>query len=144
MSKWINLDPEALNREKRSERAGIEFRVGLSPYDVPHAVRAYSDIDAGRFVIQFKYLDANERRVPGPEIEKVQLITGEHSDRLYEIWINIRGLTRDDESMRGAWLSIQRAISKAASDLRGGRKRRHFALAREVISRKENELVAAE
>jgi hypothetical protein len=105
MSDWIQLDASKLNIKKKEQHNGVDVWIGLSPFDVPCAVRGRIDESQNKFVIELSYLDNSEEtreQVVSPE---VSVVTGLRSGCLFAIKLDLRSLipkTARVESVRKA------------------------------------------
>ena len=142
MSDWISLDPSAFQRNECSQVDGVEIIVGLSPYDVPEKVRGYFNDEIGRFVIEFQYLGNEEERVADHEDKHVKLLIGNHSNRLYEIHIDVEKLAVREVGLKLLLPEVDEAIGKLASKLPYSNRKRHYELAKDVISENREKLLA--
>ena len=146
MVDWIDLDTQELNEERKEMIRGVEVTVLLSPNDVPEGVRGYYDQDGKRFVIEFKYMGEEPTR----EEQKDENLTlrigknsiGKNSDRLYAILIDINRL-----GANAVRLNVGPVVNDALTNLINNPRRKNrlgnYRLARDVISRRKDELFAS-
>lgn len=138
---WIALEPELLNQNQpHVEKSGVEVVVGLSPFDVPEAVRGYQDDILRRFIIEFRYLGESERRLPQQIDDHVSLRVGENSKRLYEIQVDVDALQAETVSLT---FVVNEAMQRLAKDKSNPRKQAFYRMAKEVVRQKESELMPA-
>lgn len=136
---WIDLEPELLNQSQpHIEKSGVEVVVGLSPFDVPEAVRGYQNDALKRFIIEFRYLGESERQVPQQIDDHVSLRIGENSNRLYEIQVDVDALQAKTVSLT---FVVNKAMQRLAEDKKNPRKQAFYRMAGEVVRQKESELM---
>jgi hypothetical protein len=129
-SKWIEVDPQAVNLPRTTKLDGVEVTVMMSPYDVPQALRGEYEEKNKRFVIEFRYLGEEDTR---DELynEHVTLRLGKHSGRLY-------GIELDVDAMNASWVQlVTTALLDTESRLGQRRPRRpeNYALAGQLLQR---------
>ncbi len=142
MSEWIELEPSSLGRNEHDQIDGVEIIVGLSPYDVPEAVRGGYDKDIGRFVIEFRYLDDGEERVSDAQEEDVVLLVGEHSKRLYAIHVDVDRLKAEKVGLKVLIPEVDEAIDKLGRKPQYSGRLSHYEVAKDVISQNSEKLLA--
>ncbi len=141
MPDWIKLDPARLSRSETTHVHGVEISVGLSPYDIPDAVRGYYDDDVKRFVIEFNYLDDSEKRVPSWQNEHITLYVGQHTGCLYEIHVNVDELEAKTVKLNVTFVKwIDDAIQNLTRDKRLESRKRHYEVANAVVSENAEQL----
>lgn len=146
MTEWIRLEPVEINKSERSNLGQIEIAVGLSPYDVPDGVRGYYSPTIKRFIIDFKYLNSPTEQltphVPHDD-DEVSLITGKRSGRLYSIVIDVEKIKAKRVGLRFEIVpEIDDALASLEQEPWFKTKARHYQLAREVVRRRKDELLA--
>lgn len=123
---WIEVDESKYNEIKRS-RSGFDNRsvtieMTLSPYDVPNQVRGDYDDSTKRFVIDFKYIDAEDRRRVDLG-EHVSASVGSRSGRIYSLFIDIDALGAEAVALKIVEDCVHdganQALEKMASIYRG-------------------------
>lgn len=140
-SEWIELDPDILNESTpQLNDNGVEVVVGLSPFDIPEAVRGYMNAQLNRFVIEFRYLGEEERRVPQKLNDFINLRIGENSNRPYEILIDVTALKADTVKLL---VVLKEALEKVAVEKANPRKQAFFRMAGSIVKDKETELMSA-
>lgn len=65
---WLPVDTESIVDNKVEERDGVEIQIGMSPFDIPQAIRGGYDDVQGKFVIEFQYMDTGSQE----ELEVIQ------------------------------------------------------------------------
>lgn len=138
MTEWLQLDGKRLNPLQKREIRGVKIDVYLSPYDVPEAVRGFYDESIKRFVIEFKYLGEESKRLQ--RNKHLELRVGKNSGRLYRIDVDVESLKAEAVSLN---MHIPELLSKtidrlepATSDLRQD----NYDLAKRVISERKEDL----
>jgi hypothetical protein len=129
-SKWIEVDPKAVNLPKTEKLDGVEVTVMMSPYDVPQALRGRYDDTSRRFVIEFRYLGEEETR-DETHREHVVLRLGKNSGRLY-------GIVLDVDAMKASWVQLVLLALKEREEMRR-RPLRHenYVLAGQLLQQNE-------
>lgn len=84
-TKWIETNRSEL-MEKTGETISNRFKVMLSPYDIPQAVRAYKEHNNA--IIEFKYISINETLSEIQLNRNLTLKIGDQTQRIYKIIIN--------------------------------------------------------
>jgi len=140
MSNWIQLDPETLNRVTTEHVDGIEISVGMSPYDLPDGVRGRYSKQIDRFVIRFRYLGKakEEYRPVATSNPNIVFMVGVHSGRLHEIHVDVKSAGTDKVSLQMLVPQLESAIEALGSRI--PRRTKNFAVARDVISEKGEQL----
>ena len=85
---WVNSDRLKRGRAKRMVD-GFELIVEISPYSSPKAVVGRYDESAGRFIIQFKYIDNEKPSRPQSWPGDVVIQEGKYSRKILSISIPI-------------------------------------------------------
>lgn len=98
-SQWIKIDPVKYDTEQIPTDSGVEFKVFLSPYDIPEAVRGFYDVAKERFTIQFKYI-GNESTETVQRDGPVTFRVGIHSGRLHAIEVDVHSLGVEQVGLR--------------------------------------------
>ncbi len=80
--KWIRVNSSEFQHETTSSRS-ISFYI--SPYDIPQAVRGFFDSETNEVVIAFRYADGAEPTETRTHSDKVNLVIGKKSNRIFEI-----------------------------------------------------------
>ena len=100
MSRWIQVDQKTVNPPRLERHQGVNLQVMVSPYDVPEAIRGEYDQGIKKFVVELKYLSAEE-----PPYEKltkgggIVLYVGERTKRIYRIEIDVDALDATQVSL---------------------------------------------
>lgn len=140
--RWIPLEMLKASRKEADpieQEEGVHFKLLVSPYDIPEAVRGTYNKEAGVLTIEFKYLGGTEPLKKLPIDQHVTLLVGEMSDRVQKILFNVEALGTDQVA-----LTIVRATQQAIANL--SRKpdlkdrRRNYRLVQEAVSSTSNEL----
>ena len=143
MADWIEFDPSTFQKSDRQFQDGVEIIVGLSPYDLPEAVRGGYNEELGMFVIEFRYLGNGESRIPQGQDENVTFLVGEHSKRLYEIRVDVDGLRAKAVGLR---VLIVDELNGAIDNLERGStdrsRTRNYEVAKDVIAKNSEKLLA--
>jgi len=142
VKEWLSLNPEQLGREQieHTDVAGVPVNASVSPYDVPAAVRSYPDQKAKRFVIEFKYFDDEPWTLLSTE-PRVGLRIARNSNRLVGIELDTERL-RQQRVNRGMVIDdIERAIRSLTATLQATARDSNYAVAREVIAARGQELL---
>jgi hypothetical protein len=134
-TRWIRIEPDKYDSEVPESRSGVEFRVFISPYDLPEAVRGFLDDELGRFVIEFRYIGDESSREE-PIDEHVTLRLGQHSNRLQAIQLDLQSLDASEVVLR-----LNEAINQAQHTLPPRRvPTSNYEIARSIIADKKIEL----
>jgi hypothetical protein len=97
---WINVEQSKFTKElPLGKKKGVEFRIFVSPYDIPEAVRGYMDRDNNRFVIEFRYI-LDEPLIKNKIDDKVTMFIGSNSKRIYSIESDIKALNVNQVSLK--------------------------------------------
>ena len=86
MERYVWINPDRLNDAQR--RAGIDFIVELSPYDVPHGVTGVYAEEKGEFAIIFEYIDDEPSEIIDTD-HGIKVLQGKHSGKLQKVLIPI-------------------------------------------------------
>lgn len=98
MERWVQLDTKVLDKPKVKDLNGIRVAVSLSPYDIPSAVRGFRDPQSKWFVIEFRYLTEEAKSEPIGD-ERVKIVNGLKSQRIYQIHVNVEALQANEVSL---------------------------------------------
>jgi hypothetical protein len=109
MSDWIQLDASKLNIKKKQYRNGVDVWIGLSPFDVPCAVRGRIDESQNKFVIEFSYLDDSEETQEQVVTQDLSVVTGLRSGCLFAIKLDLHSLIPKTARVQ----SVRRALRDA-------------------------------
>jgi hypothetical protein len=87
MNNWIETDTAKIadNRNSCASKKTLHFM--MSPYDVPNAIRATSEEGSSLFIIEFRYIAINEKRVK-KTMDDVEFEVGENTQRIYKIFLD--------------------------------------------------------
>lgn len=80
-SHWIDTDTFGLSQETAKHESTLT--ISISPYDVPEAVRSYSDDN--EIVIEFRYIQINEKKTTTNIDKGVTVEVGSKTKRIYKI-----------------------------------------------------------
>ncbi len=130
---WIPVDIGSLPTNQRSLENGVEINVGLSPYDIPEAVRGFNDPDSQHFVIQLKYMNGDETLVPKLHSQHLTLMVGEQSGCIYEIRVDVRGLSAESVRLNLMIPRVGKEIKKIEEDRWFNADKRHYEVVRQAI-----------
>lgn len=137
---WITLEAADFNLQPdRKKVHGVAVTVGLSPFDIPDAIRGRYDRELERFVIEFSYLDGDEKRLPSWQSEHLTLYVGERTGCIYEIQIDVESLKAGAVALK---VQIQEAIGELSTSDRFAGRRRNYELISEAVTRHADELLA--
>ncbi len=139
---WLSLDPEQLGQERveRGTIEGVPVNARMSPYDVPAAVRGYSDGKTKRFIIEFKYIDDEPWKVL--EMERgIGLRVARNSNRLVGIELNTKELRKQRVSPASVIAEIENAVRRLRAHLQSDARESNYAVASEVIAARQNQLL---
>jgi len=120
--------------EAAFETNGVRFKVALSPYDVPQAVRSY--VDGKHYIVEFKYLTDE------PTNEKIRnqftrVVVGQNSQRLYKIIVDLQSVS---EHLKQDTLSqVEGAITGLRTGV-GFRLGGSYELAQDVVTKRRDDL----
>ena len=131
MSSWVRVDQDLLNSEPQTDQiGGVTVNVYFSPYDVPGWVRGYQDTVRDRFVIEFRYLSQDEKKITSAMNKKSTAFVsrGAETGRVYGVEFPVGELNDDTINLT---LFVDRAKSTLGRVLRRGdkikdRNRRNF------------------
>jgi hypothetical protein len=139
MSDWIPLDPDKVSKATTETRreGGVQITVGLSPYDIPQAVRGRYDPASDRFVIEFSYI-SEEPLVAHAHDDVVVLHVGKNSGRIYGIDINVKAARSKNVGFR---ISLPKIVNRAIdNELVNQARTRNYEIAKDVISNRRKTL----
>jgi hypothetical protein len=106
---WIKTNTFDLSSRRGKAKNNLERQLLLSPYDVPNAVRTYSEDD--KIVIEFKYINISEHRdLHKGDNGDVTLEVGEQSKRLYKIFIKQSVLDHYDQTLPRNLLPVKSVL----------------------------------
>ncbi|WP_298868077.1 hypothetical protein [uncultured Gimesia sp.] len=92
MSNWIQLDAQRLDQTTHENQNGVDIYFGLSPFDIPEAIRSHVDKSNDRLKIEFKYLDDPEEEKMEWSDKDSSLSVGKNSGCVYSISVNMKPL----------------------------------------------------
>lgn len=97
-SKWIKVEPsELVNDVIEEKRNGVQIHIGVSPYNIPSAIRGSYDEAIQKFVIAFQYLDTETKEKTKASLSNnLTLEIGIHSGRIYRVLIDVIKLGVED------------------------------------------------
>jgi len=82
---WIPTEFSVQDLKRRINIRGNKIEVFVSPYDIPKAIRGYRDPDAGRIVIEMKYITEDEPTKTQKISDWISCAIGKASSRIYSI-----------------------------------------------------------
>ncbi|MEO6066970.1 MAG: hypothetical protein ABIQ41_03175 [Gemmatimonadales bacterium] len=135
-SHWIDLKATEFDREPGQNEAGSAFRVYVSPYDMPDAIRGRYETNPARLHIDFRYI--SEEPSTTQDLEPgVTVSYGKNSGRVHQIVIAIDALKRPHVAMflHGV---LEQLMKKSVE---GGGPRNNFEIATRVVQAHETELL---
>ena len=133
---WIEISPDVFEDfEDKQQSDGVEIVVGLSPFDIPEGVRGHFDDARERFVIELKYMDTSERRLPQKLNQSVTVFVGENSHRLYEIELDVDKLGAESVQLS----LVQKAIDSAVTNV-PNKANRLYGIAKRVLTSTKDKL----
>ncbi|WP_437187611.1 hypothetical protein SH668x_001014 [Planctomicrobium sp. SH668] len=139
MSNWIQLNPDSLNKVTTESHSGVTVTIGMSPYDLPEAVRGKNQERIGRFVIYFKYLGRRTEGIrPARHNEYVTCMIGEHSGRLYQVRIDMKAVESNHVTLKMLVPKVSETIN-VLQKMHPDRKK-NYGVARDVIQENTNQL----
>ena len=133
MTSWLPVDLPAQAADPEMVN-GVEFRVVVSPYDRPEAVRGYWDDHRRRFVIEFRYMGGTEATRQRPAGDHVTFDVGRHSDRLYRILVDTDSMGVEAVALKMDVLGALQQGSKA------GHRDNNRRAVREALQSRQREL----
>ncbi len=141
---WIEVPADSLDTDDKLIESGVEISVGLSPFDIPEGVRGFYDEAIERFVIQFKYLDADgkERRTSVKPEAGIELCVGEYSGCLYEIHVDVDQIGANAVQLKLYLQKAENAVRKFSTHGVSPRIKKHFKVVEEVLERNGDLIVA--
>ena len=86
MKNWVKTDVTKISESNSGDKRKKTLHFMMSPYDVPEAIRAYEDNSEQVFVIEFKYIPINEKRLI-EENSGVRFEIGKNTQRIYKIFL---------------------------------------------------------
>ena len=89
MAMWQRVDTESLNKPRPKKIRGVDVTVYFGEDDMPIGVRGDYDRSRRKFVISFRYDSKEETTKPMKCEDRVQLVVGQLSERLYEIELDV-------------------------------------------------------
>lgn len=137
---WIKLDSARLNQPQTETFRGAQVEVRMSPYELPEAVRAYTNPDRTCFTIEFRYLGTDEpvRETP---VGAVTPYTGRESGRLLRLDID---LSRLPGGAHGLTLKmVHQAIDSLGKGPDRLARRRHYEVVEQTLEENPELLEAA-
>lgn len=135
-TKWIEVDALKYDPELRTKSHSGEFRVFISPYDLPDAVRADYTPSEHKVTVDFRYIGPEpvESRIVD---ESVRCFVGKISHRVFKIEADI-----DRLPMQSVAIRLLSAIDHLEAQLGPGETpEENFRVAKEVISDNRNRLL---
>jgi hypothetical protein len=136
---WLPAESATLEKasiESEREVGGVRFKVTLSPYDIPQAVRSFLDDNGHVYIIELKYLTEE------PTTEKIHnefacIDVGQHSGRIYKIKVDMDSIKT--HLRQNAFTQVSNAINRL-SPQSDNRLMQCYDLARTVIAARQNDL----
>lgn len=128
--KWQHIDPTEFpqTHPTETEIRGVTVSVGLSPYDIPDAVRGGYDSSIEAFLIEFRYI-GTEPWVRKKAQDHLHLRVGKHTKRLYGIEIDTAAV-----GAQRVELVLHQELDRLQSESKDTA-RQNYALAKEIIER---------
>lgn len=125
---WSSVSAKALNKPVTKDRNGVKIHFMLSPSDVPVAwrsLRASSPGQSDKFIIEFKYLSAQEPTKIESQENGVSFEVGKKSKKIYKIILDSADLCADRSEVQVEIIMgvvAQHALEKTAksSDVNSG------------------------
>ena len=132
LGEWIDVDTSSLPADDVEVNEGVEIHIGLSPYDIPEAVRGSIDSN-GIFNIELKYLSDRDEPTEVTKIDPiVSFETGVSSQSLYRIHVNLKAV--DCESVTVKIVSqLQKSLSQYATHGLPKKRQTQFKAAENVM-----------
>jgi hypothetical protein len=132
---WIEVDQKDLDlaTAKQESEGGVYIRLFVSPHDVPDAFRGYWDEDKQRFIIEFRYLDAEPWRLE-PGEGAVRLRLGKHSRRISGIEVDTERLEADAVLVQVSSMAQSAHDSLASRPSRPPSPNENYRLAKDLVA----------
>lgn len=106
---WIKTNTFDLSARRGKLTNRLDQHLVLSPYDVPNAVRTYSN--ESHIVIEFKYINISEnKQLYEGNADGVALEVGLHSKRLYKIFIDHSVIGQYDQDLLRQLIPVRSAV----------------------------------
>lgn len=140
MTDWISIDSSTLQDKQVEKKYGVKIVIGLSPFDIPEAVRGDYNARLDRFVIEFKYLGGTEDLVIGFEDKELSLWFGKKSGCLYKIHVDVKQMETESIGVR-LMLDVDTALKSLEHKKKYHNRIRHFKAAKAAIKENESELL---
>lgn len=139
-SKWIRLNPANLNVARAESISGLDAKVFLSPYDVPHAVRSFTDPSRHCMGIEFTYMDSDEPKVSLPARNNIVFVLGKNSHRLFSLCVPTESAERQEQ----IYASLKAAIGMLEGEpVTQSPRLENYELAKKVIDQVKADLLPA-
>lgn len=125
---WSSVSAKALNKPVTKDQNGVKIHFMLSPSDVPAAWRSLRETSPGqpdKFIIEFKYLSAQEPTRTETRGDGVYFEVGKKSRKIYKIILDsaFLGIDRSEVQVEiKMGVVAQNALEKTAktNDLNSG------------------------
>lgn len=144
MDGWLKLKlapiREAMQKALlRNVEPDFRFELLVSPYDMPRAVRGAKQAD-GTFLVEFQYVDGEERGREVPIDPYVTITEGRYSNRVLAVRVAV-----DKLGARSLAVAIKARVESAFDQAAQQRPDEEAAYAggREAFEQRERELLAA-
>ncbi|WP_369977466.1 hypothetical protein [Xanthomonas bundabergensis] len=143
---WIEVDESKYNQIKQAhsglDSRSVTIEMSMSPYDVPLQVRGDYDEYAKKFVIDFKYIDAEDSKPIAVDDHMIAFV-GLRSGRIYSLLIDLDALGADMVKVKiiedKVHSNADRALTRMAdpAGFRGSKARsntKNYTVAQKIIS----------
>jgi hypothetical protein len=125
---WIKINKEAIDKPRQMEFRGLQIEVTVSPYDLPEAVRSFSD--DGKFIIEFKYLGAEET-ISRDLGNSVRIEAGRNTQRVHRIELELDMWSAAEKGVRISM--VEKAMESLGKDSSHKSRTTNHEVVREVI-----------
>ena len=143
MSNWVKLNPSEFNKSEHVVMHGADVEVFLSPYDMPEAIRGAFAKDAGKFLIEFKYIGGDEpleEQQEKGEKGSMLLQIGRHSKRLYQILLDLDP-NKSEVTLNLLLPKVSRQLETLAKLLGSEVPVRNYEVTKEILAKKGKQLL---
>ncbi|WP_196138763.1 hypothetical protein [Aliikangiella sp. G2MR2-5] len=138
LSEWVTLDDLKLDQPKDDVINGVKVKLTLSPFEKPHAIRAYRDDEECLGIIEFKYLNEFEKTKAKKVDSNLTFYVGRKTNRIYKIALDLSDFSNSEITELHL---ITQKIDEFESLVEPGDKHTGFDIARGSVEHFENDLV---
>lgn len=144
-TQWLKLDRYSRRSADIKTTQGVRIELGLSPLDVPEAVRGFRDPTSGEFCIQFRYPDSEELRMQKLS-DTLSIQSGKSSGRIEIILLDMKKLevneVRLDLKFQAA-KEVESGLSRLLDNARTNHSEKMVGLARRIFAENKRDLLQA-